>query len=63
MMIMINNVQTLRMRTAAIRLTSSSYTKKPDCNKKKVQLEQHGVNIPPPEIPLKVPPIGKNNEF
>jgi hypothetical protein len=51
------------MRTAAIRLTSS-LSKKPDCIKKKVvQLENPGLNIPAPTLPLKIPPIDKNTEF
>jgi hypothetical protein len=62
-MIIIDDVNALRLRMPMLRITSS-FSRKSDCAKKKVNAVHHnGINIPAETIPLKVRPVVKNDEF
>lgn len=61
LVIVVDDSNTLRIRSPAIRI-SSTFSKS-ESTKKKDSMNNRGIDIPAKTVPLKVAQIGKNDEF
>jgi hypothetical protein len=58
----VDNMDALRLRLPALRL-SSTFSRTGESLKKKLHVNDHGLGLAAKRVDLKVPPIERNNEF